>query len=166
LTSGRLPVRVRLKWLNSVRKRLADGNYRTYWYAWKGGPRLPGKPGDPDFIAAYQLAVTQRVIPPQGVLYSILQRYQASQDFLCLADRTRHDYIGKIKLIELEFGDFPLSALGDRRTRGEFLDWRDRLALRSRRQADYAWVVLARTLSWAMGRGLIASNPCERGGRL
>lgn len=44
--------------------------------------------------------------------------------------------------------------------------WRDRLAVRSRRQADYAWSVLARILSWALDRGLILANPCERGGRL
>lgn len=45
--------------------------------------------------------------------------------------------------------------------------WRDQLALSAgRRQADYAWTVLARVLSWSMNRGLIAANPCERGGRL
>src|SRR5438094_816178 len=54
----------------------------------------------------------------------------------------------------------------DRRTRGEFMAWRDRLAIRSRRQADYAWSVLARILSWALERGLVLANPCERGGRL
>ena len=45
--------------------------------------------------------------------------------------------------------------------------WRDKLAVGSgRRQADYAWTVLARVLSWALDRGLVAANPCERGGRL
>ena len=39
-------------------------------------------------------------------------------------------------------------------------------AVSSRRQADYAWVVLARVLSWGMDRGLVAANPCARGGRL
>ena len=52
----------------------------------------------------------------------------------------------KIKVIEAEFGDFPLSALTDRRTRGIFMAWRDKLAAKSRRQADYAWQVLARML--------------------
>ena len=69
--------------------------------------------------------------------------------------------------IEKSFGDFPLSALTDRRSRGVFMAWRDQLALSAgRRQADYAWTVLARVLSWSMNRGLIAANPCERGGRL
>ena len=45
--------------------------------------------------------------------------------------------------------------------------WRDQLALSAgRRQADYAWTVLARVLSWSLNRGLIAANPSERGGRL
>ena len=47
-----------------------------------------------------------------------------------------------------------------------FMDWRDRLALKSVRQADYAWTVLARILSWAKNRGKITVNPCEKGGRL
>jgi integrase len=48
-----------------------------------------------------------------------------------------------------------------------FLAWRDRIAVESgRRQADYAWTVLARVLSWAENRGLVATNPCAKGGRL
>jgi integrase len=46
------------------------------------------------------------------------------------------------------------------------MEWRDRLALKSRRQADYAWTVLARVLSWSKDRGKITINPCERGGRV
>lgn len=96
----------------------------------------------------------------------MLQGYQASQDFIGLAQRTKYDYARQIKIIENEFGDLPLTALTDRRTRGVFLEWRDKLALKSRRQADYAFVVLARVLSWAVGRGLAAANPCEKGGRV
>ena len=111
-------------------------------------------------------AVSQRRAPPAGVMLSILQGYQTSTDFTGLASRTRHDYSRLIRVIEKEFGDLPLSALAERGCRGLFMEWRDRIALRSRRQADYAWVVLARVLSWSLNRGLIAANPCERGGRL
>jgi integrase len=159
-------MRVRLKGINSVTKRLVGGRTATYWYAWKRGPRLRGEPGTPEFMASYNEAVARKVCPPQGVLLSLLQGYQASDDFRRLADRTRIDYVEKIKLIESKFGDFPLSALTDRRTRGVFMAWRDQLAANSRRQSDYAWTVLARILSWAKNRGLIATNPCERGGRL
>lgn len=160
-------MRVRLKGLNSKTKTLADGTKRTYWYAWKGGPRIEGKPGTPEFMAAYNEAVADRQRKPAaGVLLSVMQGYQASDAFRSCADATRRDYIRYIKIIEAEFGDMPLGALTDRRVRGEFMAWRDRLALRSRRSADYAWSVLARILSWGLDRGLVLSNPCERGGRL
>jgi integrase len=159
-------MRIQLKGLNSVTKRLADGRTATYWYAWKGGPRLQGEPGTPEFIASYNEAVANKIRPSQGVLLSLLQSYQASDDFRRLADRTRIDYVEKIKLIESKFGDLPLCALTDRRTRGVFMAWRDQLATKSRRQSDYAWTVIARILSWGKNRGLIATNPCEKGGRL
>ena len=96
----------------------------------------------------------------------VLQGFQQSEEFLGLAPRSRLDYVGKIKLIEKEFADFPLSGMTDARTRGIFKSWRGRLARTSRRQADYAWVVLARVLSWGLDHGLVAANPCARGGRL
>jgi integrase len=159
-------MRVRLKGINSYTARLADGTRRTYWYVWKGGPRLKGEPGTPEFIASYNEAAAQKIETPSGWLLSLLQSYQASDDFRQLAERTREDYVGIIqKEIEPKFLDFPLSALTDKRTRAIFMEWRDRLALKSRRQADYAWTVLARILSWSKDRGHITVNPCERGGR-
>ena len=152
-------MRVRLKGINSRRKVLADGSVKTYYWAWKGGPPLRGEPGTPEFIASYNEAAARKVISPTGVLLSILQGFQVSEDFRGLADTTRRGYVALIMRIEKEFGDFPLSALTDRRTRA--------LAANSgRRQADYAWSVLARVLSWALNRGLVTSNPCAKGGRL
>ena len=160
-------MRVRLRGINQVTKRLADGTLRTYRYAWKGGPPLSGEPGTPEFVASYNDATSRKVAPPRGTLLSPLQQYQDSEDFRALADSTRRSYIALIKIIEKRFGSFPLSALTDRRSRGVFMGWRDQLAVSAgRRQADYAWTVLARVLSWSFNRGLVAANPCERGGRL
>lgn len=159
-------MKVNLKGINWSNKRLADGTMQTYWYAWRGGPKLPGNPGDAEFMAAYNAAITQRHAPNAGTLQTIIDGYQQSDDFRSLADRTRSDYIAKIKLIEAEYGTLPLRALGEKGMRGEFMDWRDNLALTSRRQADYAWTVLARILSWALDREKIDANPCKKGGRL
>jgi integrase len=159
-------MRVRLKGINPVRKQLADGSWKTYWYAWKSGPPLRGEPGTPDFIASYNEAVAKRQVAPEGTLFSLLDAYQLSDDFRSRAPRTQLDYVKQIKIIEKDFGDFPQAALSDDRTVGEFLEWRDRLALRSRRQADYAWQVLALILSWAKKRRKIRVNPCEKGGRV
>src|SRR5215467_1095952 len=65
-------MRVRLKGINSITKKLADGTRRTYWYAWKGGPPLRGEPGTPEFVASYNEAVARKVVTPQGTLTSTL----------------------------------------------------------------------------------------------
>jgi len=159
-------MRINAKGLHWTTVTLADGSRKTYWYAWRGGPRLSGEYGSPEFIAGYNAAVATKVPTPEGCLLALLQAYQLSQDFLSLRERTQADYMKQIAKIEQRFGDCPLKALADPRTRGIFLDWRDELALKSKRQADYAWTVLARVLSWAKDRGKITVNPCERGGRV
>jgi integrase len=159
-------MRVNLKGIHSAHAVLADGTKIIYWYAWRGGPRLRGEPGAPEFIASYNEAVAQRVPTPEGKLQVLIDRFQQSGEFRTLRERTQSDYVKQIQIIEQEFGDFPVKALAARETRGVFMDWRDELAVRSVRQADYAWTVLARILSWAKNRGKIVVNPCERGGRL
>jgi integrase len=159
-------MRVRLKGINKVNKRLSDGSHVTYYYAWKGGPRLPGQPGDQDFIAAYNAAVTTKTKAPEGILQSVLDAYQKSPKFTDLAVRTRKDYIKHIRLIETAFGDFPVEAIAERRARDTFLSWRDAMAIKSRRQADYAFSTLAAIMAWAADRRLIPCNPCERPGKL
>src|SRR6478735_1371943 len=157
-------MRVRLKGINSRRKKLADGTIRTYWYAWKGGPPLRGEPGTPHFIASYNEAVAQKIAPPSGVLLALLFRFQESAEFQHgISQRTRRDYIKQIKRIERAFSDFPIKALDDPRAVDVFLKWRDQLAQTSLRQADYAYGTLARILSWALKRRLITTNPCAKG---
>jgi integrase len=160
-------MRVVLQGIDSAVKRLADGSTRTYYYAWRGGPRLMGEPGTPEFVASYNAAVAGRPSRRNGkTIEGIVDAYLDSQDFATKRDRTRADYRKIARRIAVEFGDMPIAALADKRARGTFLEWRDDLAKRSRRQADYAWTVLALILSWAKGRGTIDINPCERGGKV
>jgi integrase len=160
-------MRIRLKGINSRRKRLADGRFKTYYWAWKSGPPLQGEPGTPEFVASYNAAVAQKVAPPTGVLLTLLFRFQESGEFQhSISPRTRRDYIKQIKRIEKTFGDFPIRAMAAPGTRDIFLKWRDELAQTSLRQADYAYGTLARILSWAHNRRLITENPCAKGGKL
>jgi integrase len=149
---------------HKVKMRLATGEVKTYFYAWRGGPQIKAKPGTPDFVGAYNDAHAQLRRPSAGMLMRIIAEYKASPEFTRLAPSSRRAYLIYIKLIENEFGDLPLSALADRRVRGEFKTWRDSFAA-TPRKADYAWTTLAR-MSFAKDRGMIATNPCEKGGRL
>ena len=132
-----------------------------------GGPRLVGGPGTADFVASYKTAIASHPGRRSGkTVESIVDAYLDSQDFATKRDRTQADYRKIAVRIVADFGDMPIAALADKRVRDEFLQWRDNLAKRSPRQADYAYAVLALILSWAKGRGTIDVNPCERGGKL
>lgn len=154
--------RVRLKGLNSIRKRLADGSTVTYWYAWKGGPRLTGSPGSPEFLAAFNAAHADRKKPTGETLRTLVSLYRASPEFTGLADATRKVWLRWLDLIcqtegALAIGDLPWAALDDRRVRADILAWRDQWAHQPR-TADYAMQVLSRVLGWSVDRGLLALN--------
>lgn len=155
-----------MKGVHKVTRRLASGAVAVYHYAWRGGPRLPGEPGSAEFLAALAAA---RAAPPahhRGTLQELFDAYQRSPAFTDLSGATRKGYARRLPAIEKEFGDLPVKALPDPRVRGEFLDWRDRLAATSPREADYHMAILSLMLAWAKDRGRIASNPAERPGRL
>ena len=46
-------MRLRLRGINTVHKRLADGTVKTFFYHRATGLRLAGKPGSAEFIASY-----------------------------------------------------------------------------------------------------------------
>jgi hypothetical protein len=133
----------------------------TYHYAWRGGPRLVGEPGSPEYVASYVAAHANRRQPNASTFHSIIAGYKASKDFESLEPRTQRDYLRQIARIEVSFGDLPIAALDDPRVTRDFVEWRDGLSI-SPRQADYAWTVLMRLLSYAKARGLTNYRPPER----
>ncbi len=159
-------MRVKLKGINTVRARLADGTVKVYYYAWKGGPPLEGKPGTPEFVNSFMEAAKQRVTTPKNTLSYVLQEYQKSDAFADLAPSSRKNFIRIIRVIEADFGDLPLPALKAKGIRLKFKEWRKKIAERSPSYADMHWMVLARILSWAVEETLIDVNPCTRGGKL
>lgn len=154
---------VRLKGLNRVRKRLKDGREVVYWYAWKGGPKLDGQPGSPEFLASYNRAVEARRAPAHENLAALVSRYRASPEYLQkLAPATRKEWARWLDRIAadtdaLDIGGLPLKALDDRRVRADLLEWRDQWADRPR-SADYAMQVLSRVLAHGVDRGHLAIN--------
>ncbi|MBN8955250.1 MAG: tyrosine-type recombinase/integrase [Rhizobiales bacterium] len=154
-----------LKGVHTVKKRLASGETRTYYYAWRGGPQIKETYGSPAFHVAYVEAHKERKKAPPGTLFTLVAEFRASAEYKLLADSTKRAYGAYLKDIEEEFGDMPLAALSDPGVRGDFKAWRDKFA-ETPRKADYAWTTLARVLSVAKDRGRIPVNPCERGGRL
>jgi hypothetical protein len=142
-TNGEPNVRVVLKGIHRVESRLANGTKRTYFYAWRNGPRIYAEPGTAAFISEYHEAHASVRKPKAGTLMSLIAEYKASAEFRRLAPSTVRSYASYIKIIEEAFGDLPLVALEDRRIRGDFKSWRDKFA-NTPRKADYAWTTLSR----------------------
>ena len=163
-------MRVNLKDLHTVRVELATGEIKAYHYAWRGGPRVEGELGTPEFMANYNVAI-EKVKPPSGGTVRDLSRaFQLSTEFTQdIGDRSREDYVRHLKAIEEKYGDFPLKAMATPATRGDFLEWRDTLANKSTlglRQIDLRFVTFARMLSWGKDRGKIGYHPLQNIGRL
>ncbi len=157
-----------MRGLHRVTIRRKGGTW-VYFYAWRGGPRIEATPGTPEFVAEFNRLTADRDGPPAhhpGTFQTLIDAYQRSPEFTDLAAETRRGYVRRIRTIEAEYGTLPLAALASPGMRGDLLDWRDRLAARGRREADYTFAVLARILSWAHNRRRIAENPAERPGRL
>jgi hypothetical protein len=97
-------MRVHLKGIHSVTTKLAGGESATYHYAWRGGPRLVGEPGSPEFLASYTAAHSSRRQPDAALFHSVIAGYKASEDFRGLQPRTKSDYLKLIAKIEKAFG--------------------------------------------------------------
>src|SRR6266513_2105574 len=146
--------------LRGIAKTRAKG--RTYYYAWRGGPRLRGEPGSAEFMAAYQEAHENRRTPDTGRFRSVVVFYKASADYKKLAASTVENWAPWLDRIAEYFGELRIAQF-DRpeKIRPLIRRWRNRWADKPR-TADYALQVLSRVLSHAVDPlGRIASNPCE-----
>jgi integrase len=158
---GRAVVRVRLEGINTVRKRLANGDVKVYFYHRATGLPLEGKPGSAEFIASYGDAEkSMRDRHASGILNALIRDFTLSVEFQQnLAASTQTEYRRMLTTAEAEFGDMPIAALDDPRVRREFLDWREIVARKSgEREADNRLSAISSMLTWATDRGRIVAN--------
>lgn len=151
-------VKTKLRGVNTIKKRLADGSTRTFYYFRATGERLPGKPGDPEFLAAYAKAAAAKVTHHDGTLCALIHAWSMSPKWTDppppagagYAESTRREYRRMLVAIEKQFGSLPIDALEDPRVRQDFLKWRAKVAAESgNREADHRLAVLSALLSWA-----------------
>jgi hypothetical protein len=82
---------------------------RTYWYAWRGGPRLRGDPGSPEFVASYNEAVEQRRTPDTRRFRFVVADYKGSAEYKRLADSTRDQWGKWLDRISDYFGELSIA---------------------------------------------------------
>jgi integrase len=149
-------VRINLK---GVAKVTAKG--RTYWYACRGGPRLRGEPGSPEFVASYNEAHAALRAPDATRFRSLVVQYRAEK--LCtLAASTQRKWSPWLDRIDEYFGGLSIAQFNrTERIRPFIINWRKQW-LKTPRTADYGLQVLSAVLAYAVDPlGRIAGNPCE-----
>jgi integrase len=149
-------MRVELKGIAKVRAR-----GRVYYYAWRGGPRLRGEPGSPEFVQSYNEAIANLRTPDTGRFRALVAQYKASEAYTSLAASTRKDWGRWLDRIGSYFGELRIAQF-DRteKIRPVIKTWRNRFAA-TPRTADYAMQVLSRVCAFAVDECKLASNPCE-----
>lgn len=150
-------VQVELKGLHKVTARGRD-----YWYAWRGGPRLTGEPGTPEFMASYNEAVESRTAPAGNTVHAAIVSYRNSPAYKALAPSTRKQWSRWLDTIDAYFGALRQAQFGrPEKIRPIIRKWRATYADRPR-AADYGMQVLSRVCSHMVDpMGVIPSNPCE-----
>ena len=145
--------------LKGIAKVKAKGH--TYYYAWRGGPRLRGEPGTPEFMASYNEALEQHRAPDKKRFRFIVTDYKASGDYKKLAQSTRDQWSKWLDRIADHFGELRIAQF-DRpeKIRPVIRRWRNQWA-DTPRTADYALQVLSRVVAHAVELGKVAGNPCE-----
>jgi len=151
-------MRARLKGINIIRRKLATGESRTYYYHRATNTRLNGEPGSPEFLASIAAAVEKTRKRDHGTLGGLIREFQQTSRWRRLASSTRTEYQRILGFWEDKYGTCPHPALEDKAFRRAVIKWHDIFSELKPREADNRVTVLARVLSWAAKDGPLKVN--------
>lgn len=133
---------------------------RTYYYAWRNGPRLHAAPGTPEFVAELQAVQETRKAGDPDKVSGLCARYRASDEWNALAASTRRNWSRWLDRIQDHFGPLSLRLFDKPAIRTDIRRWRDGYKKKPR-AADYGMQVLSRLMSFAVAEGRLSVNPCR-----
>lgn len=146
---------VQLKGLHIVRSK-----GRTYYYVWRGGPRIEAPYGTPEFHAEFSEAKN----PVSGIdkrkFNAWITLYKASDEYKSLAETTKRTWRPWLDHIKDEFGDLLTRQFDRARIRVDIRHWLKRWK-GTPRAADTGKQVLSRVLSFIVAEGGLSLNMCE-----
>lgn len=150
---------VSLRGIHKVKMRLASGQTTTYYYAWRGGPRILSAPGTNAFIAEFmRLTRSNEKNVETGTASDLIASYKKSSWFTKLKRETQRVYDLKLDLIDGFYGSMRLEALQARGARRDILAWHESMSA-APRSADLTLAVFQRVIAYAIDQELITRNP-------
>jgi len=151
-------MRLDLPHIKRVKKRLADGSIKYFYYHQKTGRRIKGEPGTLEFQASYEEA-SKRAKEEAELFKHIIAEYFGSIAFRKLGDRTKRDYMGHRKHIEATWAQTPIAILADKRVKRMFMQWHaDLVGKIGARQGDLVLATTSRILSYAVQASILEVN--------
>jgi len=157
---------VMIKGVHFVRVRKPGRPIRWYVYAWRGGPQIQttesaNKPElSSDGLANLAQALADRERPRAGTLSDVVRRWFLSPEWKALSPGTKKTWGSAANLIDVKWGQTPISLWSDPRMVRKVVQWRDSRAA-TPRAADNGVLVLRTILNFARLRGDVAVNVAE-----
>ncbi|WP_426615703.1 tyrosine-type recombinase/integrase [Bradyrhizobium sp. McL0616] len=153
------PKPLKLKGINRVPKRQADGTVKIYLYHRATGIRL-----DPDrLVETYAEAEKRTRRKSEKTLIDLIRLFDTSSTFAALSEESRKQYPWKLKRIEQQWGSVPEDTFNNADDADAFaadaLAWHQDLGKTSRRSADNLMSALCRVLSFAKEQRRIKHHP-------
>lgn len=150
-----------MKGVHRVKKKLADGTIKYYYFAWRGGPRMKSKPGTDEFLTEFTTLKRQHAKPALGTIDALIDEYKNSSWYTRKQFETKRGYDRSLNLISEQFGTMKLIALKANGVRRHFLKWHEAMSDKPR-AADLHMTMLRRLLSYGTHIEVIQRNPLEQ----
>lgn len=159
---------VKLRGIHKVRVKLASGEPATYYYAWRGGPRLTAKPNTPAFAAEYHRL--KENAKPKDTVASLITNFmelngKPNPDWTALAETTRRDHEYAFRIINAKWGEMPLTLTQQDGMKARIRAWHRGFAANPRK-ADKMLFSLSKLFSYAISQEVVRINPCSDISRL
>lgn len=150
---------LKLKGINRVKKKLANGSIKVFLYH-----RATGLPLDPNNLAeTYAAAERRSRVRTEHTLIDLIRLFDTSTTFANLSEASRREYHWKLLRIERRWGGVPEDTFNTADDADAFaadaLAWHQDLGKASRRSADNLMSALCRVLSFAKDQRRIKHHP-------
>ncbi|MFN3254022.1 hypothetical protein [Roseibium album] len=160
-------MKFKAKGIHRVRKKLASGGERFYYYVERGGPKFwtadvpVPEPPPPSFQKAYETEreklINSQDRPHPSTLGATIAEYRQSPKYTKLKPITRRDYDRSLVVIKKEFGKKRISAFTKPQNRKRIKAWHWQFET-TPRQGDMHLGMLVTVLNFAIDQGDIASH--------
>jgi len=155
---------VKLKGLHKVKRRLADGQIRVHYYAWRGGPKMVSKPGTEAFAAELAQHKAEKLQAPVKTLDDLIDAFTGpeearSAEFMALAEKTRDAHLFSFKQIRKEWPRLSLKLTQQRGMKAMIRKWHQSFSANPRK-ADQLLFSLSRVFTYGVENEFIDKNPC------